>query len=182
MNAAVVQRLTQLMLLKAGPQDLPALPSLYHTAIGLFLITAVIRLLLFAGLLEAAAQAALSVMLLIIYVRSLLNWRKTPERLTQTLAALLLTGAVIGLLTLLPLQALKPALLAFAENPEMGPQQIQVPAMAVYAWLGLAIWGLVISAHIYRHALEVSLGMGVAISLLYEFLLIGVVGVLGSIF
>ena len=39
-----------------------------------------------------------------------------------------------------------------------------------------------ISAHIYRHALGISLGMGVCVSLLYEIILIMVVGMLSSVF
>jgi hypothetical protein len=45
-----------------------------------------------------------------------------------------------------------------------------VPAWLVLLWLGLFIWGIVIMAHILRHALSTSLGVGVLYSLAYVLL------------
>ena len=179
---AVATRLAQLMLFKAGPQDLPTSASLLQFAAGLFFISALTRLLLVSHYVAALTQSILSMVILFFFVRALLNWRNTPERLVQTLTALFLAGAVIGALLLLPLRTLQPLLAALTENPELSPQQLDVPALAMYAWAGLSVWGLMISAHIFRHALSISLGLGVCVSLLYEIVLIMVVGMLTSIF
>ncbi|ORE89176.1 hypothetical protein ATO7_04835 [Oceanococcus atlanticus] len=179
---AVASRITQIMLLKAGPQDLPTSPSLLQLATALFLATAIARLLLVSDLTVALVQSALSIVILAVFVRALLNWKRTPERFVQTMTALFLTSAVIGLLLLLPLDALQPLLKALTENPDISPEQLEIPAMAMYAWAGLSIWGLVISAHIYRHALDISFGFGVCVALLYEILLIFIVGFLSSLF
>ncbi len=182
MYYAVAQRLAKLLLLQAGPQDLPGRPGVLQFAVAAFVLIAALRLLLFTGVLAALSQSLFSVAILALFVSSLLRWRKTPERFGQTLAALLLAGACIGALTLMPLRVLQPVLQAFAENPQTAPNQLQVPALALYAWVGISLWGLAISGHIYRHALGVSLGMGICVSLLYEFLLIAVVGQLGRLF
>lgn len=179
---AVASRLTQLMLLKAGPQDLPTSPALLQISAALFFASAMARLLLVGGYAAAVAQSLLSMLILTLFLRSLLNWRKTPERFVQTLSALFLAGSVIGVLLLFPLKTLQPLLTALTENPDINPQQLDVPAMAMYAWAGLSIWGLMVSAHIFRHALGITLGLGVCVSLLYEILLIVVVGMLGSMF
>lgn len=179
---AVASRLTQLMLLKAGPQDLPTSSALLQITAALFFASAMARLLLVSGYAPAVAQSVLSILVLVLYVRALLNWRKTPERLVQTLSALFLSGSVIGLLLLFPLKTLQPLLTELTQNPDLDPQQLDVPAMAMYAWAGLSVWGLMVSAHIFRHALGTSLGLGVCATLLYEILLIIVVGMLGSVF
>jgi hypothetical protein len=182
MYSAVAQRLAQLMLLKVGPQDLPASKGLLQFAVGFFLLFAVLRMLLVVDLGTALAQSVLSLLVLSAYLRSVLIWRKAPERMGQTLTALLLTGGCIGALLLFPLRTLQPLLAAIAENPEISPQQLQVPALAMYAWLGVSLWGLVISGHIFRHALNMNLSMGIGITLIFEFLWIGIVGTLGSLF
>lgn len=182
MYAAVAQRLAQILTLKAGPQDLPTSTSLLQFAAAAFLLSAVLRMTIVSSVLTAAVQSILSLVVLIAFVHSLLRWRKTPERFTQTMSALLLSGTFIGLLLLFPLRALLPVLQALAENPELRPEQLDVPATAAYVWAGVSLWGLLISGHIFRHALGISLGAGLAVTLIYEFLLIGVIGVLGGLF
>ena len=179
---AVATRLVQLMLFKAGPQDLPTSPALLQVSAILFLLSAMMRVLLVGSFAQAAAQTLLAMVILALLLRSLLNWRKTPERFVQTLTAFFLAGAAIGVLLMPALKTLQPLLTALTENPEISPTQLDVPAVAMYAWAGLSVWGLMISAHIFRHALGVTLGMGVAFSLLYEIVLIMVVGALGSLF
>ncbi|MGJ8668547.1 MAG: hypothetical protein ACSHXK_03565 [Oceanococcus sp.] len=178
----IASRLTQLMLLKAGPQDLPSSTSLLQVSAGLFFLSAFARMMLVSDYAAALTQSLMSMAILAVFVRSLLNWRKTPERFNQTLSALFLAGTAIGALLLFPLNTLKPLLTALTENPEISPQQLDVPAIAMYAWAGLSIWGLMISAHIFRHALGLTLGLGVCVSLLYEILLIVIVGMLSSLF
>lgn len=178
----LVARIGELMLLKSGPQDLPTSQALLQLSATLFFASAMARLLLVGDFAPAVAQSILSIGFLVLFVRRLLMWRKTPERLIQTLSALFLTGAFIGALLMFPLKTLQPLLQALTENPDISPQQLQLPAVAMYAWAGLSIWGLMISAHVFRHALGVSLGLGVAVSLLYEVLLVMIVGVLSSLF
>ncbi len=77
-----------------------------------------------------------------------------------------------------PLSALTPMLLQIAEGGDM--QAIEVPAMAAYAWLGLSLWGLTLAGHIFRHALNTSLGVGVLVALGYEVMLIMAVSIIAA--
>lgn len=172
MFAQLVQTLSRLMLLRAGPQDLPAWPLLLHAGVALYLISAMARMLLLNDLLAAFAQGLLGVGVLWAYTRMVLRSRGKPERLTQTLSALLLCGALIGLLMLGPLSTLVPALETAAAGGELDPAQ--APAGAAWLWLMLALWGLFLAGHIYRHALDASLGMGILVALGYEVVLIAV--------
>ncbi len=78
--------------------------------------------------------------MLALLTHTVLLLRKRPGHLPQTLAALAGTGAVIQLIAW-PLLA-SPVLL-----------------------IPLLIWSLTINAHILRHALEISLGLAILISL-----------------
>lgn len=176
MFASLAQTLSRLMLLRAGPQDLPSAPMVMQLAIAAYLLSASARLILVNPPLAAFGQAFLSLAVLWAYLRVILNARKKPERFEQSLSALLLTSAVIGALMLGPLSALTPVLMQVAEGAEMN--SINVPSMAAYAWLALSIWGLVLAGHIFRNALDTSLGIGLFAALGYEVLLILVVSLL----
>ncbi len=178
MFATLAQTLTRLMLLRAGPQDLPAAPGVLQIAVVLYLLGTIGKLLLINPFLAAFAQALLSIVVLWAYLRVILNARKIPERFTQTFSALLLTSALIGIFMLGPLSALTPMLLQIAEGGDI--ENLEVPAMAAYAWLGLSIWGLTLAGHIFRHALDTSLGIGIMVALGYEVILILVVSVVGA--
>lgn len=178
MFASLAQTLARIMLLRAGPQDLPAAPGILQLSVLLYMLSAIGKLLLINPFLAALAQALLSVVVLWAYLRAILNMRKIPERFAQTFAALLLTSAIIGTLMLGPLSALTPMLLQIAEGGDM--QALQVPAMAAYAWLGLSLWGLTLAGHIFRHALDTSLGVGVLVALGYEVMLIFAVSIVAA--
>lgn len=178
MFAPLVQTLSRLMLLRAGPQDLPTWPLLLQGACVLYVFSTIMRLQLVNPWFAALAQSGLGLVTLWIYVRAVLRQRGKPERFAQTLSALLLTGGVIGLLMMPPLQALTPLLLHVAETGDL--QGIEPPVMAAYAWLLLSIWGLILAGHIFRHALETTLGIGILIALGYEMLLILVISLLAG--
>ena len=83
---------------------------------------------------------------LAVLTYTLLRVRRLPQRLTQTLSALAGTGVVIGLfaLPLVLIQNVAPLLL-----------------------LLITVWSLTVIGHILRHALKVSLPMGILASMGY---------------
>lgn len=177
MFASLAQTLSRLMLLRAGPQDLPGGSAVLQLAIAAYLLSTAARLALINPVFSAFAQALLSLGVLWVYLRIVLNWKKTPERIPQTLAALLLKDVIIGVMMLGPLSALTPILLQIAEGGDL--QTLQVPALAAYAWLGLSLWGLALAGHIFRSALDCSMGMGIAVAFGYELMLIMTISLLG---
>jgi hypothetical protein len=146
----VVTRLLLLLRLRAGPQDLPA-----SWGLTLFLLAAYIALGIYSaralGGEDAVARSLAINAVQIIAVVALLQLRKFPERLPQTLSALAGAGLVLG--------ALAYALLAQADSAVNQP-------LLPLAWFGIFIWSLLVDAHIYRHALSVSMAQGVLVAVL----------------
>lgn len=182
MRASLIRRpgmLTKLILttfeilqLKRGPQDLPASQTL---TIGALLAYFGLNFsLLNTGLPtgQALIHAFLSVAVLGAYTQVVLRWRKLDARFQQTLLGLLVTGVVLGLLTIAPMQALQPFLEALAEMKEGDELLVQPPGWAVLMYAVVGIWHLVVMGHVFRHALDTSLGRGILLTLLYEMLLL----------
>ena len=100
---------------------------------------------------NAGLKSLLAISLQVIVLLGLLNWRQHPERFSQTLSALAAVGVVFNLVTL--------ALLSLSD-PELNQ-----PVLAII-WFAVFIWSLFVDANIYRHALQVTLSIGVLISVI----------------
>ena len=130
MFANVLRITFDILLLKRGPQDLPVSQTLTMGAIlayfglNFFLLNSGLP----AGL--AMLHAFLACGVLALYTHAILRWRQMSVRYMQTLAALLLTGLVLGILTIGPMQALQPFLEALAELKEGEELLVQPPAWA----------------------------------------------------
>lgn len=164
-----------ILMLKRGPQDLPASQTL---TVGILLAYFGLNFgLLNTGLPagQAAVHAFLSVAVLGAFTQAVLKWRKLEARFQQTLLGLLVTGFVLGLLTIAPMQALQPFLDALAQMQEGDELLVQPPGWAILIYAVAGIWHLIVMAHIFRHALETTLGRGILLTLLFEiFLLTGI--------
>jgi len=147
-------RLRDLILFRAGPQDLPYAPR------------ALIVLLLLGAALEVAfdvrqgntwamiAGANLGTLAALAALFALLRWRGKPERFVQTALALVSTGLLFELV-LLPLALVIG--LPLAPNAPLDSHQ----TLALLAVFVLALWQVAISVNILRHALEIPLAGGV---------------------
>ncbi len=153
---ALFELFLAICLLRKGPQDVPVSPVLLRLTLLSYGISGVLIPLLDVDLLTALALAVLDIALLTGLTYGVLTLGHYPSRFMQTLTALLGTGALLQLLALPLLFLLKQE----AVNAS-------APAWLVLLWLGLLIWGIVIMAHILRHALSTSLGVGVLYSLAY---------------
>jgi hypothetical protein len=146
----VLVRLLLLLRLRAGPQDLPA-----SWGLTFLLLAAYIGLGIFSGRAlggeDAVARSLAINALQVVAVVALLQLRKFPERIPQTLSALAGAGIILG--------ALAYGLLAQADPAVNQP-------LLPLAWFGIFIWSLVVDAHIYRHALAVSMAQGVLVAVL----------------
>lgn len=170
MLAQLLRVTADLLLLRRGPQDMPSdwglLGGLGFVYCSLAFTQ--VRMVTEAG--PALAQAALATVLLVLFVHSILRVRGVPERFVQTLTGLFAAGAVLTALMLGPTTALAPFLEALgeAQNPDAVPQP---PGLVMLAYIVIGIWGLVVFGHIYRHALDVNLWLGVAAALGFELVL-----------
>lgn len=136
--------------LRAGPQDLPVSWPLTVLLVAVYLVLGIYTGQQIGD--ERAAATSLSVTTLqYAAVTVLLYFRKFPERLPQTLAALAATGTILGLLSYLFLAQADP--------------NVNQPALAL-AWFGVFFWSLVVDGHIYRHALSVTMAQGLLVAVL----------------
>jgi hypothetical protein len=166
-----------LMLLRSGPQDLPARKeALVAAALSLVAVTAVAQFALDAALLPALMSALVSILMLAAFASLVLRFAGRSARFQQTFMALLLTAAAIGVLEIGPTAALKPHLLEVIKlagpNPDAEAlrnalSQIKPPAMPVLMLSALFVWRVIVMAHIFRHALEIRFANALGVALLF---------------
>ena len=144
-----------LCLLRRAPQDLPASQSLLVVVL---IVNALVGIVLgiqtWAGAGTALAATALDIGVLLGLLWVALQVRSVTPRFTQSATALLGAGTLFTLLAM-PLQPLLDT-----------PEEIEAGALL---YLLLLIWVQLVYGHVLRHALNVSLVSGVALSLVYTF-------------
>jgi hypothetical protein len=153
----VLWKLLEICLLRAGPQDLPGASRFMLLMLtGYFLVDLLIAQLSFSfG--NAVGVSVLDVLLLAAFTQLLLRGMSKLERFNQTLAAMAGTGQLLGIVALPLIHGLN---LAQAAGES-------APGFAIL-WLVVLVWSLLVLGHILRHALSVSLMMGVGFGVLYS--------------
>ncbi len=146
----LILRLAGLLMLRLGPQDLPAGRSALAVTILAYAALTAFNLGRGEGNASPIPVLILAVVLPLVTVWIVLKVRKHTERWEQTLTALFGTNALLTLLTL-------PFSLAAGADPN-----------AALALLLLAsfFWSFAVDAHIWRHALEVSFATALLITVL----------------
>lgn len=157
-------KLLEICLLRAGPQDLPAARQFLALALAGYFLVDVLILQLGFPFGAALAASLLDVLLLAAFVQIVLRIAAKPERFNQTLAALAGTGQLLGLLALPLIHATLNA--EAAGNAASG---LMLARLAVLAW------SLLVTGHILRHALSVSLMTAVGVAVLYSLLSVMIV-------
>lgn len=163
----------RILLFRAGPQDFPFSPELTRVVLALMLATAWLQSQLTLAPLAAAVHAGATIAVWALFTRALLQARGLLNRYPQTLNALFATTVVVTLLMLAPLSALAPYAQALAEYQEATRQEPApaaippppLPVLPAFAALLLSLWNFIVSAHIYRHALDVRPAMGAVATL-----------------
>lgn len=149
----LIQFFFDLALLRRTPQDLPASPALLVLlALASLVLGAANGSAMFGGVREALGANLLDLVLSMIMLFVLLQFRGHPGRWTQTATAFFGLGLLAGAVMLL----------VRAPAEAMG---LAGPAMLID--LVLAVWLHVALGHVLRHALNVPLMAGVIIVLAY---------------
>lgn len=148
--SAFLSRLIGILLLRAGPQHLPAghLPMLL--AIIFYAAVSTVSMNLSGTADNPVGVVLLAVLLPLILVRIVLTLRGKPARWPQTLTALFGTGALLSLVSL-------PLGLATGSEPS---------APVVMASLVLFFWSFAVDGHIWRHALDTNFTTGLAVAVI----------------
>ncbi len=159
---------------KAGPQDLPSSLPLF---IGLLLSNAIINLLALSldGLnIDIVRQSIVLLIVPISFNYAVLSISKHKERFLQTITA---QNAVNVLLSLLII----PLLMVHPHAPlteQSTTSDVIISLFYIIVFLSFNVWLILITAHIYRHALSIRFMYG----LLITFALMGINVLVFSVF
>lgn len=166
---------------KAGPQDFPFLPSLTQMLAPLAVLAMYLEYRYTLPPATALAQSLAALGALALFTWQLLRLRNLQPRFQQTFNALLATGLVLTLLLLPAVAMLAPTVKQLAEQPNlMGT--LQVPVLPTLLAAFLSLWNLAVSAHIYRHALNIGPGMAITAALLGSLFVTAFAAVAGTLF
>lgn len=145
---------------KAGPQDFPYSSQLAQALPPLAILLGYLEYSFTLPPAASLAQAVASIAALAFFTHQLLRLRAQTARFQQTFGALLATGIVLTLLLLPAVAILAPSVQQIAANPDL-IGRLQVPALPTLLAALLSLWNLAVSAHIYRHALNIGPGFSV---------------------
>ncbi len=168
--------LIAICLLRASPQDLPASRAGVLGALAAYAAAGVIGVFDVLTLENALAAAAVDTLLLAAATHLVLQWRQLENRVTQTLTALAGCGALLSLLAWGAAGLTREAF-----QPEGVLGSVTAPSLAhSWVWAAFLVWYTLVFGHVLRHALSITLAAGVAASLLYLILSMGVTGLFVS--
>jgi hypothetical protein len=149
---------TDLLFLRTKPQDLPYSRALLAGALVAHVAADTLGALDWLPAGSALAAGVLDTLLLVAIVHTLLMLRNLGNRAAQTLSALALAGAIIGL----------------GAWGITGLVAERWPAWLV--WLPFLLWYLAVFAHVLKQAMEISYPAALTLGVLYFVLSSGVTG------
>ena len=144
-------------LLRRAPQDLPASTSLFAVSVALSVIVGAIGVADVIKGVSALAAAMLDAVIALVMLRLVLMIQNHIARFLQTATAVFGSSVILGLIAL-PLQLV---------IGDAGNESPMAPFVSV-AYLLLLIWVQVVIGHILRHALNISLSLGIGLALTYS--------------
>ncbi len=169
-----------MLLLRKGPQDLPARRELMMAIIGVYVLISTFAYLSVTDMNVPVSfmQAVSSLAYLAGFVWVVLMVAGKRARFQQSFMGFTMTAAVFNILEVGPLLDLMPHLLKMQEivqqaqntGSEISPEQIeaiQIPGLSMVLLLFVYMWRLLVMAHIFHHALEISRGRAMAVTLLF---------------
>jgi hypothetical protein len=143
-------------LLRKGPQDLPKSTELLVLCLFMYTLIDVLLTVQSRPFVDALMVSFVDAGFLLLVTFLILKQHKHLERWHQTMTALFGTGVVLGIFIF-------PLVFGGIQNQyEAWLQQI-----IVLLFLIMVIWNVAVLAHIVRHAMSTSTGIGVMIAILY---------------
>jgi hypothetical protein len=166
---ALIQFFFELCLLRKAPQDLSASSALLGVTFAADLLMGMV-LAATAGLSPGLGllQSLVDVAFMLSLLYGALNLLDLLPRFQQTATALLGSGALLGLIAVVPLSML----------PQGSEEQASGGAALLF--LALIVWSILVAGHILRHTFGLRLGQGVAIAVVYNFVAYSLVSSLFS--
>ena len=159
----VLTRILEIMLLRAGPQHVPYSVSLMVSLILLYVASGVAVLDSSMDTNYALGNMLLDVAVLFAFTWFCLSLLHFRQRFVQTVIALAGIGVVYHLLAW--------PLLLDLQDMQAEAQGVKLSAVLM---LLLLSWQVLVYGHVFRHAMEMSMGRALALSFGYLFLSIAV--------
>ena len=163
----LITRFIDICFLKAGPQDIPASAWLMKLSLIIYFGIATASQLIEYPLSISLASAAAELVLLLIWIKVALMLRGFSARFNQTVTAMAATSSLISIVAL-PL-----VMMALDITPEA---MSAVDSGIMMVIMFVLLWSLMVTAHIFRNALEIKASMAVALTVLYTISMMVVVG------
>ena len=163
----VAQNLLSIMLLRKGPQDLPYSLSLLKMMTFLYLASGVMVLATAMTTGQALANMVLDAAVLFAFSYVCLSLLGFRARFVQTVSALAGIGIVYHVLAW--------PLFIQLHGVQSGQQGVTIAALLM---LLLISWQVLVFAHVFRHAMQLSMGRALALSFGYLFLSMAVAEIL----
>lgn len=163
----LITRFLDICFLRAGPQDLPSSSWLMKLSLLIYFAVATLSQLIEYSLPISLAAAVAELFLLLLIVGLLLRVRGFSSRFKQTITAMAGSGVLISLVAL--------PLVHFAAG--ISPENMNLVDSAIMTLIMFVLlWSLMVTAHIFRNALEIKAGMAVALTVVYTIAMMVVVG------
>lgn len=143
-----------MLLLKTAPQDLPCSSGLMSRIIFIYLLSG---LVVQSGMVEPSqsiSRMLLNLGIIMFFTYVVLSSLKLKARFVQTISALVGVGIIFNLL-------------AWPLLKQLGKEASPEPLAGIISFLVLLLmsWELLVTAHIYRHALNAKMGHAIILSL-----------------
>jgi len=143
-------------LLKKGPEDLPKSSVLLFLCLFMYTLIDVLLTVQSRPFEYALMVSLVDVGFLLLVTSLILKQHQKLDRWHQTMTALFGTGVILGIFIF-------PLVFGGGQNQyEAWVQQI-----IVFLFLIMVIWNVAVLAHIVRHAISTSMGIGIMIAILY---------------
>ncbi len=160
-----------IILRKSGPEEVPDSNFLLVVTFIFFLLSQVlVGFKMYGGAVSLFFQLLfLDTVLLIIWLRAILQLSGKLERFRQSLTALFGTGTLFNFI-------LSPFILSYAPYLEQltSSDELQItaelPMPALLSILIIAIWSVLVMGHIYSRATSKSRAIGIGLALMYSFI------------
>lgn len=154
--STLLKAFLDICLLRKGPQDLPKSGVLLTLCLILYTALDVLLTVQARPFTDALLVSLVDVGFLLLATSLILKQHRHIERWAQTMTALFGTGVILGIFIF-------PLVYGGVQNQyEDWSQQV-----IVLLFLVMVIWNVAVLAHIVRHAISTSMGIGIMIAILY---------------
>lgn len=161
----LLQRFFQICLFKAGPADIPASHWLFKLVLLIYFLVGVVVSQIDHEFIISLVASLADTALLIATCWFLLRIRGLGSRFLQTVTAMAGTGSVLGVIGI-------PVFWLFRQVEPHG----QLTSLVLLMVLVVMIWSMLVTAHIFRNALDIKAGMAAIITVVYIIVSLVLVG------